>query len=108
MTDQLMAALNRTAASLVPHLQRRASSMGWPDQLAKSLTITSDPEGNLIPTWPKKHEQAILAMEGGMPGQAPRPVIHHFFSNPDGEKAVREAAQAQLVHLLRDLERRIF
>lgn len=108
MADQLMSALNRTAASLAPRLQQRALYMGWPENLAKSLTIQVDPEGNLTPTWPKKHEQAILAMEGGMPNQGPRPVIHSFFSNPDGEKAVRDAAQAQLVHVLRDLERSIF
>ena len=106
--DQLRAALDRTAASLVPSLRQRASSMGWPKRLANVLTIRVDDNGNLTPTWPKRHEQAILALEGGMPGKPARPVIHHFFSNPDGEKAIQQAAQVHLAGLLRDMERRIF
>ena len=108
MADRAKAALEKTAASLTQRLQTRAQEQGWPRDLAKSLSVIVNDDGDLLPRWPTNRQNEVLEQEFGGIGTRPNPAIHSFFSNPDSVREMRREAESQMTDLIYYLDRALF
>lgn len=98
--------LDRVAEQLSPRLTESALAHGWPDDVARSLTLRSH-RGQLRVHAPAGMHDAIYDHEYGTEQRAPRPALAAVLATERGRRQNRQTAAPALAELA-DFVNRLF
>lgn len=104
MAGAVLAALESAAAALTPRIRNHARELGWPEEVADSLTLQVH-DGEIRAAWPSSMNRRVMDLEFGTQERAPRAAIGTFYTRPDYEKHMRTEALNKMTPILRRIDK---